>query len=164
MTDSSSHAFVMPEEFGGNKLKYEFLIVQFSFLFSLEPPLPCSYLSGNIFLFICETDVKGLCWNYDHPYEDYRTVWPISLCPIFEKPMITVLLKLLYSWIFLFQPLQKLRQKNRRETWVVKDYSAPRIRFIHLVDSFIPHLLSEWLCTGCLVCSIPYGKVSNNWI
>lgn len=62
MTDSSSYAFVMPEGFRVCKFKCEFLIVPLSFPFSPEAPLPCSYRSGDILLFIRETskDFAGI--------------------------------------------------------------------------------------------------------
>ena len=56
---------MVPEASGGNEYKCELPIVQLSFLFSLEPPLPCSYQSGTSLPFILETNVKGRCWNYD---------------------------------------------------------------------------------------------------
>lgn len=81
MTGSSFQAF------GGNEYKCELPVVQLSFLFSLEPPLPSSYQSGTVLPFIVETEVKGLYWLVSglHPYAICRTVGQTPWCPMKKK-------------------------------------------------------------------------------
>lgn len=98
------------------------------------------------------------------PYEIYKTIWQIPLCPIFEKTNEYCFTKAAMLLDIFIWTSTEIRTKEEERAMASQGLECPRIHFMHVVGSFIPHLLPEWLYTGCLGCSVPYGKVCNNWI